>query len=273
MSLFSVRATPHRINPSFRDPAFAECCALAIMAKAPHPGRSKTRLSPPLTPTEAAELSRCFIRDTAESFIEAAKLWASIRGVAVFTPTDAVNEFDTLLPGEFWTIPQRGESFGERLGLAVDDLLAAGFGSVCLIDSDSPTVPVVWLVEAAERLAAPGDRAVLGPSLDGGYYLIGVKQSHPQLFADITWSTSAVMGETIRQARLLNLSVDVLGTWYDVDDAPSLDALCEELLEARPSTAIGAKANHSRRFLEEIIAQEGPARVRRTSGPFGWAHP
>ena len=130
---------------------------------------------------------------------------------------------------------------------------------MCLIDSDSPVLPAAALAAAVEALAMPGDRVVLGPSEDGGYYLIGVKQAHGRLFEDITWSTEHVTPETLQRAEELGLEVVQLPTWYDVDDAPTLRALCGELFAGtRPD---GFPAPQTRGFLSQLIEREGRARV------------
>src|ERR1700737_2470656 len=130
---------------------WAGLCALAIMTKAPRAGRVKTRLQPPLTPEEAAQLNICFLRDTAAAIKSACR--ADAVGIGVYTPTGSEAAYIDILPGEFHLIPQRGEDFGERLAFAVEDLFRCGFGSVCLIDSDSPTVSSEIYAQAVASLA------------------------------------------------------------------------------------------------------------------------
>ncbi len=236
-------------------------CALAIIAKAPRAGLSKTRLCPPLTPQEAAELSRCFIRDTTASFAEVKRGVPAAQGVAVFTPDEAAPIFDGLCPADFPLLRQRAGHFGERLFAAAEDLFAAGFSSVCLIDSDSPTMPPGALAAAVEILNGPEDRVVLGPSEDGGYYMIGLNRSHRALFDNIAWSTGEVFAQTCERAGEIGVPVEVLPTWYDVDDAASLAALCREFFTEDGSVPRGFAAPHSREFLSAIIAAEGRARL------------
>ena len=88
---------------------------------------------------------------------------------------------------------------------ACEDLFTCGFGAVCLIDSDSPTMPQAALLQAVEWLSLPGDRMVLGGSDDGGYYLIGVKRLHQHLFGQIEWSTERVLAQTLERARKIGL--------------------------------------------------------------------
>lgn len=232
-------------------------CALGLMAKAPFAGEVKTRLVPPLTPREAAALNICFLRDMAANIneIEAGS------GLVVYTPKGAESAFAGLLPEGFNLLVQRGPSLGERLCNATDDLLRQGYyRAVCLINSDSPTLPGWILIQAIESLAKDGDRVVLGAAEDGGYYLIGLKHAHRNLFNEIVWSTSDVLTRTKRRAAEIDLPVELLPPWYDVDDAETLTRLCEELFFT--SSSNGAyPAPHTRAFLEAIIQSEGVQRI------------
>ena len=190
----------------------------------------KTRLSPPLTLEQTAALNVRFLRDTTENLVTV----AGGAGVISYTPAGDEALFAGLLPESFALVLQRGDGFGERLLAAAQDILAIGYGAVCLIDSDSPTVPAEAFVKAVEALAKPGDRVVLGPSDDGGYYLIGMKAAHAEPFERITWSTGSVLGETLTRCREAGLEVVLLPTWYDVDDAGTLHMLQEELLNDTP---------------------------------------
>jgi rSAM/selenodomain-associated transferase 1 len=233
------------------------------MSKAPRPGKVKTRLSPPLTPEQASALNICFIRDTAENIQQVTET-SNSAGLVVYTPVGDEEAFDGLLPDSFMLLGQRGDGFGERLLAAAEDLFASGFGAVCLIDSDSPTMPQSALLDAVTRLSRPGDRVVLGGSDDGGYYLIGIKSLHPRLFERIDWSTERVLQQTIAGAQEIGLETDLLPTWYDVDDAATLERLREELLASplvsplvSPSDAAGYDARHSRFYLESLRAAQG----------------
>ncbi|MDQ3013860.1 MAG: TIGR04282 family arsenosugar biosynthesis glycosyltransferase [Acidobacteriota bacterium] len=252
------------LHPELPVAGLRQQCALGVMIKAPRAGASKTRLSPPLTPIEAAELSACFLRDTVNN-IAGAGLSEPAAGIAVYTPVGAEAAFDGMLPEEFSLLAQRGEAFGDRLFYATQDLLAVGYESLCLIDSDSPTLPTAWLAWAARSLKAPGDRVVLGPSADGGYYLIGLKRAHRHLFTDVVWSTEQVLAQTIQRAAEINLAVELLPTWYDVDDAASLAELCAEFWPDHPpgehKGSTGYAAPHTRRYIEQIIAVEGDKRI------------
>ena len=243
---------PYRmLDPKFSDPLAAGQCALAVMAKAPRAGKVKTRLSPPLTLVETAALNICFLRDTTAN-LDAV---AGSRGVVCYTPVGDEAAFEGLLPESFGLIPQRGDGFGERLYLAAQDILRCGFASVCLIDSDSPTVPTSAFEQAVTALAAPGDRVVLGPSQDGGYYLIGLKTAHNAPFQNISWSTASVAEETRQRCREASLDLVELPLWYDVDDQVTLTVLQDELLEHKqPAFADrkGYDAVATRAFLQAL---------------------
>ncbi len=223
------------------------------MAKAPRAGKVKTRLQPPLSAEEAAALNVCFLRDTAENIAAVAREGEAC-GLICYTPLGDEAAFDGLLPDGFELIAQRGDGFGERLLCAAEDILSCGFGAVCLIDSDSPTLPVSALREAVAALRTPGERVVLGPSEDGGYYLIGVKRAEPRLFERITWSTERVYAETVERACEAGMELVELPRWYDVDDEATLAVLQRELLRGeRPEFAVvnGFDARWTREFLRE----------------------
>jgi rSAM/selenodomain-associated transferase 1 len=211
-------------------------CAIAVMAKAPQPGRSKTRLVPALTPDQAAALSAAFLRDVTENIQAAAKTTA-ITGYIAYAPAGLEHLFaghlapatQLILADGAPDMPPGVENFGGCLLHAIQTLLASGHGSACVLNSDSPTLPTTLLARTANLLAAPGDRAVLGPADDGGYYILGMKQAHAHLFADIAWSTHTVARDTAKRAAEIGLELITLPTWYDVDDAASLARLIENL--------------------------------------------
>lgn len=251
----------HRVlDPHQNDRVPAGLTALAVMTKAPQAGRVKTRLTPPLSAEEAASLNTCFLRDTAAAILKTTK-GGKAQGVGVFTPAGSEAAYSGILPAEFVLVPQRGDAFGERLLAATDDLLRLGFDSLCLIDSDSPTVPNDAFSHAVDFLAAPEDCVVLGPSDDGGYYLIGLKKTHRRLFEQIDWSTERVLEQTVAAAREIDLPVRLLPTWYDVDDRVTLARLCRELFGTNGSAGGGFPAPATRAFLSELLEREGRNRV------------
>ena len=253
-----MKAVHRVLDPNLLDPGAEGRCALAVMTKAPRAGRVKTRLVPPLTPEEAAQLNACFLRDAANAIAEATGDIA--RGIAVYTPVGAEDAYIDILPHDFDLLLQRGNGFGERLAAANEDLFRIGFSSVCLIDSDSPTVSAECYTQAAKLLSVQNDRVVLGPADDGGYYLIGMKKNHRRLFEEIDWSTEHVLDQTMQRATELRLAVELLPTSYDVDDRTTLRRVCDELLRESSRSTIGT-APATRTFLREIIKREGRDRI------------
>ena len=229
--------------------------ALAVAAKAPQPGTVKTRLHSRLSADDATELYRCFLKDTL-------LLMDSVPQTEVvisYTPKGGERYFDGIHSGKLGNLgnlrmlAQRGESFGDKLHHAFEELFGEGFDSVVIIDADSPTLPRDYLMEAFDELARPGERAVLGPAEDGGYYLIGLRRPHRRLFEQITWSSDRVLSETLDRAREIALNVSLLPMWYDVDDYPTFERLKFEVVGGTGFTSL-SKANdapHTRRFIEE----------------------
>jgi rSAM/selenodomain-associated transferase 1 len=251
----------HRVlDPALSRQVVGDLCALAVMTKAPRAGKVKTRLVPPLTPEEAAGLNICFLRDIASAIFQATRA-VSAGGIAVYTPVGAEDTYQGILPEDFSLLPQRGDAFGQRLGFATQDLLQLGFGSVCLINSDSPTVSQDAFSEAATVLARPGDRIVLGPSDDGGYYLIGFKKLHRRIFEEIEWSTEKVLRQTMERAAELKLETHCLPTCFDVDDRAALRRLCQEMFGSPQNESTGYASTSTHKYLAEIIEREGRARI------------
>jgi rSAM/selenodomain-associated transferase 1 len=243
---------PFRIlDPSRRSAEYAGECALTVMAKAPLPGKVKTRLSPPLTPEQASALNACFLRDTVAS-IRDATLENPANLVISYTPEGEEAAFCDILDEGTLMLPQRGDGFGERLLATAQDLFACGFSAICLIDSDSPTVPTSEYTAAVKALLRPGDRVVLGPSQDGGYYLIGMQQPVARLFEEIRWSTEAVSAQTRERATEVGIPVDELQRWYDVDDAESLGHLYAELFTQKSRVKHGYPAPRTREYLSTL---------------------
>lgn len=230
----------------------ASTTAIAVMAKAPQPGRSKTRLVPALAPEQAAALSAAFLRDVTEN-IAAASSTAAITGYIAYAPAGMEHLFAGHLAPETRLIladgtpdmPPGVENFGRCLLHAIQSLLGKNHISACVLNSDSPTLPTALLARTANLLAAPGDRAVLGPADDGGYYLLGMKRAHAHLFKNIAWSTATVAADTAKRAAELGLDLVTLPSWYDVDDAASLARLIENLQQPSPRDGERGDAIHS----------------------------
>ncbi len=224
---------------------------IAIVCKTPAPGKSKTRLSPPLAPDECAAISRCFIGDLARTIARVAADDPSVVPCALYTPVGSEGPLRELLPDGFVLVPQRGEDFGDRLRFGFADLLADHDGAI-LVNSDSPTLPAAILAAAVDAVRG-GDRVVLSPADDGGYTLIGLSTLHDRLFDDIPWSTSAVHRLTVERAHEIDVPVVDVPGWYDVDDASSLATLEAEFAGRPPAFAAiaGADAPATRDFLRD----------------------
>ena len=236
----------------------AGTCGIAVMAKASIPGRAKTRLVPPLTFTEASDFNTAFLRDVADN-IGAAAREAPINGYVAFGPPDSAGFFSSMLPPSIGLIDAWHPNFGDCLFTAIAQLFARGHAAAVVLNSDSPTLPTSFLIETAQRLAHPGDRAILGPSSDGGYYLLGLKAPHRRLFEQVAWSTELVAAQTLERAAEIGLDVEVLPEWYDVDDACSLRMLCAEFDEAR-SCSFRAATLHSAPLREVDAHADGDER-------------
>lgn len=210
--------------------------AVGVMCKPPRPGVTKTRLAATIGAESAAALSECFLRDVAR-LIGGLEASHGIEGFGVYTPADAAAEVRALLPASFRLAAQQGADFSAVVHHAVAGLLEQHPAGAILINADSPTLPAALVGEAVCALREPGERVVLGPAFDGGYYLIGLKTAYWPLFHDMPWSTPDVERITIARATDIDLPVVRLPMWYDVDDAGSLAVLLDELAGARPNFA------------------------------------
>jgi rSAM/selenodomain-associated transferase 1 len=226
---------PLRKPLSMRD-APLPSCGVAVMAKASIPGRTKTRLVPPLSFEEAAAFNTAFLQDVAANILTASRR-TNISGYMAFGPPESVAFFKTMLPPGIGLIECWLPNFGDCLFDAIAQLLALGHQAAVVLNSDSPTLPTSLLVDTASLLARPGDRAVIGPSTRGGYYLLGLKTAHRRLFEDIDWSTERVARQTMEAARAIGLPVHVLPAWYDVDELDALTLLHAELCGGRSFAA------------------------------------
>ncbi len=241
--------------PSHGHAAIPSSCGIAVMAKPSVPGLTKTRLVPPLTYDEAAAFNTAFLKDVAAN-IEAAAAEAAVKGYMAFGPPGSEAFFRDNLAADIGLIEAWFPDFGACLFAAIDAMLDA-HASAVVLNSDSPTLPTSLLVETAQALAEPGDRAVIGPSTDGGYYLLGIKARHRGLFERISWSTEHVFRQTLERATELGIPVHVLPAWYDVDDRASLRVLHSELFDDVPFAASLRRhdARHSAALLGQLIAQ------------------
>jgi rSAM/selenodomain-associated transferase 1 len=195
---------------------------LVIIAKQPQVGATKTRLSPPLTLMEAAELFEALLLDTID-------LVSNISGLdlaVAVTPPDSIPYFERITPPGTLLLPVTCRDIGDCLTQVFEQLFLKGYPRVLAFNSDGPSLPVEYLQQAL-RLLADHD-VVFGPSEDGGYYLVGLEKLYPQLFKDIAWSTPEVLPQSLAKAGAQDLRVAILPEWYDIDTEAGLRRLLEE---------------------------------------------
>ena len=200
--------------------------ALAVMAKAPIAWKVKTRLVPPLTQEQAADLYRALLLDQLEhlSGLTVAELYL------VYAPEDSVPLMRQLAPPNFHCFAQRGDDLGERMDAAFIDLWRRGHRNVVLVGSDLPALPLSYLETAFELLATSTHQVVLGPSRDGGYYLVGMNRPTPEMFQNMTWSHDQVLAQTTDKLGKLGIQPALVPAWFDIDsfeDLKHLKALSE----------------------------------------------
>lgn len=196
---------------------------LGIYAKQPVAGQCKTRLSPPLSLVEAAELYRCSLCETI------ARMQAGSGYDLVICYTGERSWFEQTFPGVA-LVPQHGADLGLRMAASLHDFLQQGYQQAILIGSDSPDLPLERITQAFSALQQA--EVVLGPASDGGYVLIGESAHYPQLFVDIEWSTAEVLTETEHRIEQSGIAAIKLEAWDDLDDLQSL----QRFLQRSPET-------------------------------------
>lgn len=221
-------------QPSAQKPdnsRLAPQAALVIFAKAPIPGEVKTRLCPPLTPDEAATLHGSFVLDMLErTKLAGAKLQLPFHRYLACAPSSELVFFKIMEERQgVRLLDQVGEDLGQRMHRTSVELFAKGYKQVIIVGTDVPTLPLSVYQEALAILGRSD--VVVGPALDGGYYLIGLTQPVEQLFTGIPWSTDQVLAVTQQKAETLGLSVGLTTAWRDVDTIADLKALITECQE------------------------------------------
>lgn len=199
--------------------------ALVIFAKAPIPGEVKTRLCPPLTPDEAATLHGSFVLDMLErSQTAVVKSKMPLDRYLACTPSSTLVFFKIMEERQgVKLIDQVGDDLGARMQHAFETMFGKGYQRVFIVGTDVPSLPLDHYTQALALLET--NDLVLGPALDGGYYLIGLKRMVPGLFVGIPWSTEQVLGMTQEKATTLGLKTALVPPWRDVDTIEDLHAL------------------------------------------------
>ena len=199
--------------------------ALAVMAKAPVAGQVKTRLMPLFTAEEAMEFCRCLLVDQLNHLQEL----NTVDLYLAFAPHDAQSLMEQIAPARFHLFPQQGDGLGARMDAVFDKLFQIGHKNIALIGGDLPPVPLSFFSEAYALLEASENRVVLGPSRDGGYYLVGCNRPTPEIFQDMTWSHSRVLAQTLERLASLKIEFRLLPSWFDIDTPDDLRHLCSIL--------------------------------------------
>lgn len=209
-------------------PPSATQAALVIFAKAPLPGQVKTRLCPPLTPDEAATLHGTFVLDMLERSGDARKRARVAFDRYLCCSPSADHVYFRILGARHGVglDTQTGDDLGARMLHAFETLFTRGYRRVVMVGTDIPTLSPRLLNDAVERL--DDHDVVLGPALDGGYYLIGLTRAVPELFREVPWSTQDVLPVTQKIAARHNLRVALLTSLRDIDRLEDLQALIEE---------------------------------------------
>ena len=215
--------------------------ALIVFAKRPEPGAVKTRLTAVLTPEEAAQLYEAFLRD---ALLQYTTLDVAVR-LYFGPPAGPVSA--GLIPDGVSVHLQQGPGLGARMKVAFVESFGAGYERLVIIGTDHPTLPSSFVEQAFAALAQPQSVSI-GPSDDGGYYLLGMNDFYPELFHDMRYSHDDVFEQTLKRIAWTGAHLTVLPPWYDVDTPDTLRRLAADL--ADPSL----DAPHTRRVMADLLA-------------------
>ncbi len=223
---------------------------LGVFAKAPVPGRAKTRLAETAGDAWAARVAAAFLADTLERLAA-----AGARRFVAFDPPDARPFFASLVAGRYELAAQAPGHLGERLSAFVRDRQREGAAAIVLVGTDSPTLPAEFVRRAFEEL----ERAdlVLGPATDGGYYLVGCGRRLPPIFEGIDWGGPRVLAETVARLGEPGWRLAVLPPWYDVDTAQDWEMLCGHLAALRRA-GTDPSVPHTERLLTGLSSCSSP---------------
>ncbi len=213
---------------------------IIVMVKVPAAGTVKTRLQPFLTPQESAAIAGAFIKD-AESKLH--QLNCDV--VVCFSPANQRHKLERLLKHSNIFVPQNGDSLGLRMANAFESVLGNETAPTLMVGTDCVLLKVSHLESAFAMLEAGSD-AVVGPTEDGGFYLIGLNESHPAIFENVDWSTGATLRQTLGNLQRLALRFEIIEKLYDIDEETDLRRLAAEpasALETAPQTANWLKSH------------------------------
>lgn len=229
---------------------------LVIVAKAPVPGEVKTRLYSNLSPAAATGLYRCFLQDKITEM-------GSLKGIDLaisYTPEDSEAYFTPFASNGFDLFPQNGKDLGERLNNIFVQKSAEGYGAIAIIDSDTPDLPKSIVSGSFQLLSSGQTDAVFGPCYDGGYYLVGLREPHPELFRNIPWSTAAVLQKTLETAERSALKTTLLDPWNDLDTFEDLIGYYQKHKDRPPGNWAGEKTFKYLSHREDITGRFSSSR-------------
>jgi rSAM/selenodomain-associated transferase 1 len=214
---------------------------IVVMAKAPRPGDTKTRLTPILTAAQAAKLYEALLWDTIELLQGLA--WADL--ALAISPPESKPYFERHTPVGTHLLPIEGVDIGDCLDQAVRYLIDQGYGKVIALNADGPSLPVDYLSQADQLL--DDHDVVFGEGEDGGYYLVALKTVHSKIFKGIAWSTPSVLEQSLAKADAMDLLVATTPKWYDIDTIQDLKMLRDTLPGMDNERLV-----HTRRFLSKL---------------------
>jgi len=227
---------------------------LIVFAKNPIPNQVKTRLLPRISPEQAASLYCAFLMDWCEALAEL----RNIDVVVAYTPPESLSDMQALIGSDVTYIPQTGNDLGERLTSATQWAADIGYDKILFVGSDSPTLPLSYISQAIDGLVS--SKIVIGPSMDGGYYLIGFSTQNltmivPHIFEEIAWSTAHVFQQTLERIRITDSSLKLLPPWYDVDTPEDLSFLHTHLSAMRFAEGT-VQAVRTEKLLTEMLKED-----------------
>lgn len=223
---------------------------ILLFVKYPEKGSVKHRLSVDLSEEIVQEIYTCFVRDTLSTVQN-----IDAQLMICFLPVDALERFRLWLGSTLLFLPQKGQDLGERMKNSFLSAFTKGFRCVILMGSDSPDLPEKFLKKAFTELQTHD--MVLGPSSDGGYYLIGFRDTtfDPGMFDDVQWGTPSVLAETIRNAKRTQHHVCLLPVWSDVDTASDL----KNLIRRNRNTSFKSSMTISYLYQQKIFIEDDNA--------------
>lgn len=230
-------------------PFVPENAVLGILGKQPTPGRVKTRLAADYGFEAAAQIHEAMLLDLLDLWASEHRLPRAGRIVLAFDPPESESWFASRLPSNIEIRPQADGDLGRRMHTFLERMFREGAEQVVLIGTDSPTLDPEIVRVAFDLLRSR--EVVLGPAVDGGYYLIGCRPPVPPLFDAVEWGTARVLDQTIERIEASSRSMGLLPPWYDVDDSGSWRFLAAHLRAME-----GAGQNLGLRRIAALIARE-----------------